>query len=276
MFAIEIPFFDIEKSAAANPQAIWRKMTPEKFLFIDGGEAVIITKQRGDKFVFSCSFDDFCKKWYYYFDIGVDYCQLQTETAAQAECEIMPCLLSKADVMETYAGVRMFNFEYFDCLLTSAVYACGYNKPSIMALFDAIKKQYSKERLLLLYKLPALHYRAFPTPAEFVVNGTRRGLVKLLRNCGVVNASIFCKIVRSAFLGSLEPEKMPGYLGGREFLEAFGFWPSESAANHWHCRYINYMLATHCARGQQSRRRPSAYWHFLQRVKSGENLNGNW
>lgn len=200
MFAIQIPFFDLIGSCEVNPCCCWRKIAPETVLVIDDGKAVLIS-QKQENVCFSCSFEEFCEKWYFYFDIKTDYCFLHDRLAAglKGEKKILQILAQRR-------GVRLFKIEWFEGLLKSflLVIAPGQTQKA----FELLTMHFSRSAELRLYQRPSVRFKPFPSPAALCTSAqvsVEQALSEALPEAAAIAFSTFANCV---FSGNFEQENI--------------------------------------------------------------------
>lgn len=201
MFAIQIPFFDLIGSCEANPCCCWRKIAPETVLVIDDGKAVLIS-QKQENICFSCSFEEFCEKWYLYFDIKTDYCFLHDRLAAglKGEKKILQTLTK-------HRGLRLFKVEWFEGLLKSFLLAIAPRQAK--KAFELLTRHFSRSAELRLYQRPSVRFKPFPSPAVLCASAQvsiEQALSEALPEPVAVAFSTFANCV---FAGNFEPENAP-------------------------------------------------------------------
>ncbi len=201
MFAIQIPFFDLIGSCEVNPCCCWRKIAPETVLVIDDGKAVMIS-QKQENICFSCSFEEFCEKWYFYFDIGTDYCFLHDRLAAglKDEKRILQILTKRR-------GIRLLKIEWFEGLLKSFLLAIAPEQAK--KFFELLIMQYGRTSELRLYQRPSVRFKSFPTPAALCTCASPVSVEQALSELPEAAAIAFSVFVNCAFAGNFEPENIP-------------------------------------------------------------------
>lgn len=202
MFAIKIPFFDIEQSCEANLFCYWRKIGPESVLVIDDTEAILVSRKK-DNVCFSCSFEEFCKKWYFYFDIGYDYCMLYDRLKASLSSE-EPALLQ---ALLKRRGVRMYRAEWYECLLKAFLYAILSKKDATKAV-NALTEIFGIKSVLHLYQRPSIKFKAFPSPAALYAGAEGKSVEQTLDFLSEDAAVCFGCFVSSVYADNFSCEKV--------------------------------------------------------------------
>lgn len=201
MFAIQIPYFDLIGSCEANPCCYWRKIAPETVMIIDDGMAVLVN-QKKENICFSCSFEEFCNKWYLYFDIETDYCFLHDRFALALKDEAK--LLRDLQVRR---GVRLFKIEWFEGLLKSLLLAVSADKAQ--KAFELLIMQYGKTSELRLYQRPSVRFKSFPSPAALCACVHPTSIEQAVSEVfSEQEAVAFALFVNSAFIGDFEQENI--------------------------------------------------------------------
>ena len=75
MFYMQIPFFSLDKTFESGQNLLWKKICDGKYIVTHRNKIVQVEQNR-DRFMFSCSQDDFYNIWFEYFDLGTDYMDL--------------------------------------------------------------------------------------------------------------------------------------------------------------------------------------------------------
>lgn len=198
MFAIQIPFFDLIGSCEANPCCCWRKIAPEVAMIIDDGMAVLVS-QRKENICFSCSFTEFCEKWYLYFDIETDYCFLHDRLALALKDEA-----KLFQVLQARRGVRLFKIEWFEGLLKSFLLAIAPEQAK--KAFELLTMHFSRSTELRLYQRPSVRFKPFPSPAALCTSAqfsVEQALSEALPEAAAIAFSTF---VNCVFAGNFEQE----------------------------------------------------------------------
>ena len=198
MFAIKIPYFDLVGSCAANPCCYWCKIAPETVLIIDDGTAVLVSQKR-ENVCFSCSFEEFCNKWYFYFDIGTDYSLLHDRTAAALKDETKIC-----QILAKRRGLRLFKIEWFEGLLKSFLLAIA--PVQARKAFELLTMHFSRSAELRLYQRPLVRFKPFPSPAVLCASAQvsiEQALFEALPEAAAIAFSTFANCV---FSGNFEQE----------------------------------------------------------------------
>ena len=201
MFAIQIPFFDLLRSCEVNPCCCWRKIAPETVIIIDDGKAVLIS-QKQENVCFSCSFEEFCEKWYFYFDIKTDYCFLHDRLAAGLKDE-----KKILQILTQCRGVRLFKIEWFEGLLKSFLLAIAPGQAP--KAFELLTMHFSRSAELRLYQRPSVRFKPFPSPAALCISAqasVEQALSEALPEAAVIAFSTFANCV---FSGNFEQENAP-------------------------------------------------------------------
>ena len=200
MFAIQIPFFDLIGSCEVNPCCCWRKIAPETVIVIDDGKAVLIS-QKQENVCFSCSFEEFCEKWYLYFDIKTDYCFLHDRLAAglKDEKKILQILTKRR-------GVRLFKIEWFEGLLKSFLLAIAPEQAK--KVFELLIMHFSRSAELRLYQRPSVRFKPFPSPAALCASAQVSVEQALSEALPEAAAIAFGTFVNCVFAGNFEPENV--------------------------------------------------------------------
>lgn len=116
MFAIEVPGLSLRDTFASRQSLMWdlcMTLDGPCWLVTDGGKACKAS-QRGDRLLITGSEEDFFDTWFDYFDMSVDYTELDRE--ARRLC--LP--ISRAARLAR--GVRMLNIDPFESMLTQALW----------------------------------------------------------------------------------------------------------------------------------------------------------
>lgn len=203
MFAIQIPFFDLIGSCEANPCCCWRKIAPETVLVIDDGKAVLISQKQEDV-CFSCSFEEFCEKWYLYFDIKTDYCFLHDRLAAglKDEKKILQILAKRR-------GIRLFKIEWFEGLLKSFLLAIAPEQAK--KVFELLIMHFSRSTELRLYQRPSVRFKPFPSPAALCACVYPVSIEQAVSEAlSEQEAIAFALFTNSVFNGGFEQENIGG------------------------------------------------------------------
>lgn len=111
MFAINIPFLSLDQMYKTEQSFRWVKLLDDQSkYFIQNGNASVVVFQSKEKFVFSCSENEFFDHWFHYFDLSYDYSDLNFKSKS----------LSKA--MKAIAvrsqGIRILNLDMYETIIS--------------------------------------------------------------------------------------------------------------------------------------------------------------
>ena len=75
MFVIEVPYFNLDQIYNSYIAPRWIKLSDSKYIVIHEDKAIKV-EQTKERFIIGCSEDDFFNIWFDYFDLRVDYSEV--------------------------------------------------------------------------------------------------------------------------------------------------------------------------------------------------------
>ena len=79
MFIIEVPFMNLDQIYNSGQCFRWIKLRDGKYA-IPYGDKVLKIEQQKQRFIMSCTDEEFYNIWYEYFDMGTDYMNVNYKT----------------------------------------------------------------------------------------------------------------------------------------------------------------------------------------------------
>lgn len=154
MFAIEIPFCDLNLMYKSKQSFRWIKVNDGKYV-IPHKNKIVLVQQKKDKKALLCSEDDFYDYWFNYFDIGYDYLESSRQIDNFMKCYCKNNLYIKI-VLEQNMNLRIIKND----LLESMFYFILNDKEKYNFLLSliGIKKHNTLDGLSInWYELPPIN-----------------------------------------------------------------------------------------------------------------------
>lgn len=136
MFVIEIPFCNLDQIYNSYIAPRWIKLSDSRYIIIHGDKAIKV-EQSKERFIMNCATDDFFNIWFEYFDLSVDYSEVN-RNIKQFHRKFR-ALSNRGN------GIHLLNQNEFEMFVyTRLVQNLGFNKAR--EIMGRLANDYGKQR----------------------------------------------------------------------------------------------------------------------------------
>lgn len=153
MFIMTIPFMNLDQLYLSGQVFRWIKFRDGKYAVLVGDSCLIIEQQK-DRFVMSCTDEEFYDKWFTYFDLSTDYSVLNYRIRKFDED-------FKAKAVRAQ-GVRILRQDLFE-IVVSFMLATATNIPNIKRMIEQIATKCGKSHRQSARGCGSIKWYEFPT-----------------------------------------------------------------------------------------------------------------
>lgn len=169
MFIIQIPYLNLDQCYNSGQVFRWIKLRDGKYVIPHGDSALKIEQVKredrySDRFVLSCTDQEFYDKWYDYFDIQTDYMSLNMRIRQMDE-EFKP----KANRAN---GIRILRQDLFE-VIVSFMLATATNIPNIKRMLEQIAVKCGRQHKNSMREVGVVKWYEFPT-YEMILDKQKR------------------------------------------------------------------------------------------------------
>lgn len=154
MFIIEIPYLNLDQVYKSGQVFRWIQLRESKYA-IPVGDKVLKIEQNRQRFIFSCTEDEFYGFWYNYFDLGTDYSGMNYKIK-QISQEFGP-------ISVRCSGIRIVKQDLFE-IIVSFMLATATNIPNIKRMIEQIAERCGIKHKSSMRENGQLTWYEFPTP----------------------------------------------------------------------------------------------------------------
>ena len=158
MFIIEVPFMNLDQIYNSGQCFRWIKLRDGKYA-IPYGDKVLKVEQQKQRFIMSCTDEEFYNIWYEYFDMGTDYMNVNYKTRDISE---------EFRVMANRgSGIRILKQDLFE-IIVSFMLATATNIPNIKRMIEQIAQKCGVPHKQSLRECGQLKWYEFPNEIQIL------------------------------------------------------------------------------------------------------------
>ncbi len=159
MYAITVPYMNLDQLYTVYSDLNWKKITDGKYIIIHK-DKVVKVEQRRENILFSCSEEDFHKVWYNYFDINTDYLKLHYLYRGLGD-EFKICC-------NRASGIRVLRLDIFEVLVRAIVKYNSRMDIEYTTTMWNIQEICGKKHKNSMGDVGVYEWREFPKPGDIL------------------------------------------------------------------------------------------------------------
>lgn len=163
MFIIEIPYLNLDQVYNSGQVFRWIRYREGKYA-IPVGDKVLKIEQVRQRFIMSCTDQEFYDFWYHYLDLETDYSQVNYNI--RQTCEEM------APIATRCSGIHILRQDLFE-IIVSFMLATATNIPNIKRMIEQIAMKCGVKHKSSMRENGQLTWYEFPTP-EMILDKQRK------------------------------------------------------------------------------------------------------
>lgn len=154
MFVIEVPCFNLDEIYRSNQSCRWIKLKDGKYVIPFRNKALKVEQQK-ERFIMSCSEEDFYNIWFDYFDLKTDYMELNNQIKR---------LGGKFKVIANRGkGIHVLKQDIFETYIYAKI-ACKFGSLNAELAIDHIAKVCGIKHVQSMREAGRVTWYEFPTP----------------------------------------------------------------------------------------------------------------
>lgn len=168
MYSIAAPNLSLDQIYASGQCFRWKRIAEGKYIipYINGASVV---QQNKENIVIHCPEEQFYEYWYEYFDIGLDYVEINTKFGRVDDYTKICAARAR--------GVRILKQDLFETII-SFVLSQQSNIPRIKDMIEKVCL-YCGEQKVIRYDGVGVKYAMFPTPEQILEEQDKLRFCKL-------------------------------------------------------------------------------------------------
>lgn len=163
MFAINIPYFNLDNIYDSGQVFTWKKCSDGKYI-VPWRDKIVKVQQRGDNLFFSCSEEDFYEIWWDYFDLSNDYSEINYRyKTIDDEIKFK---------MNRCKGLHILRQDLFEVIIFSML-ETATSISRTKQMIKGICEKCGKKRANSMAEIGVVKWYEFPTPEQILKNKDR-------------------------------------------------------------------------------------------------------